>query len=135
MVFETILHERRSGSKIKKYFSLDTMKREGSELMRRDRLKQMHSLILEIEEEEERRYQFGAYSLLGDDRDAVKRYGGELRELAAWIDDIPDSQTRRAFRMKYVDGLPWSTVSIRMGYESLDGARKLVMRYLQKIEN
>ena len=67
--------------------------------MQRDRLKQMRSLILEIEEEEERRYKCGAYSLLGDDRDAVKRYGGELRELAAWIDSIPDSQTRRAFRL------------------------------------
>lgn len=100
--------------------------------MQRDRLKQMHSLILEIEEEEERRYKCGAYSLLGDDRDAVKRYGGELRELAAWIDSIPDSQTRRAFRLRYVDGLGWLDVAVRMGYSSPDGPRKVCERYLEK---
>lgn len=103
--------------------------------MQRDRLKQMHSLILEIEEEEERRYKCGAYSLLGDDRDAVKRYGGELRELAAWIDSIPDSQTRRAFRLRYVDGLSWLAVSMRLGYACEDGARKMIMRYFKKIGN
>lgn len=100
--------------------------------MRKDRLRQMHSLILEIEEEEERRYKCGAYSLLGDDRDAVKRYGGELRELAAWIDSIPDSQTRRAFRLRYVDGLDWLCVAVRMGYGSPDGPRKVCERYLEK---
>ncbi len=100
--------------------------------MQRDRLKQMRSLILEIEEEEERRYKCGAYSLLGDDRDAVKRYGGELRELAAWIDSIPDSQTRRAFRLRYVDGLSWLAVSMRLGYTCEDGARKIIARYLSK---
>lgn len=100
--------------------------------MRRDRLRQMRSLILEIEEEEERRYKCGAYSLLGDDRDAVKRYGGELRELAAWIDSIPDSQTRRAFRLRYVDGLSWLAVSMRLGYTCEDGARKIIARYLSK---
>lgn len=103
--------------------------------MQRDRLKQMRSLILEIEEEEERRYKCGAYSLLGDDRDAVKRYGGELRELAAWIDSIPDSQTRRAFRLRYVDGLSWLAVSMRLGYTCEDGARKMIMRYLEKNGN
>lgn len=100
--------------------------------MQRDRLKQMHSLILEIEEEEERRYKCGAYSLLGDDRDAVKRYGGELRELAAWIREIPDSVTRRAFLLRYVDGLGWLDVAVRMGYSSPDGPRKVCERYLEK---
>ena len=84
--------------------------------MQRDRLKQMHSLILEIEEEEERRYKCGAYSLLGDDRDAV-------------------NQTRRAFRLRYVDGLSWLAVSMRLGYACEDGARKMIMRYLKKIGN
>ena len=89
--------------------------------MQRDRLKQMRSLILEIEEEEERRYKCGAYSL--------------LRELAAWIDSIPDSQTRRAFRLRYVDGLSWLAVSMRLGYTCEDGARKMIMRYLEKNGN
>ena len=92
----------------------------------------MYSLILEIEEEEERRQKMGAYSLFGDDDEKMRRYGGELRELAAWIDSIPDSQTRRAFRLRYVDGLPWATVSMRMGYSSMDGARKIIDRYLKK---
>lgn len=98
--------------------------------MHRRRLKQMRSLILEIEEEQARQYQLGAWSLLGDGRDAMRRYGAELKELAAWIDDIPDSQTRRAFRLRYVDGLPWAAVGLRMGYASPDGPRKLCERYL-----
>ena len=35
--------------------------------MRRDELRQIRSLILEIEEEERRRYEVGAWSLFGDD--------------------------------------------------------------------
>ena len=101
--------------------------------MRRDELKQMHSLILEIEEEEARRYNLGAWSLLGDDREKVERYGDQIRALARWIDEIPDSQTRRAFRMRYMDGLDWVTVSARMGYASESGARMTCERYLNKI--
>ena len=100
--------------------------------MLRQRLKQMYSLILEIEEEEERRQKIGAYSLFGDEEEKLSRYGDELRELAAWIDSIPDSQTRRIFRMRYVDGQPWAAVSMRAGYSSVDGARKVVSRYLEK---
>lgn len=100
--------------------------------MLRQRLKQMYSLILEIEEEEERRQKMGAYSLFGDEEEKLARYGDELRELAAWIDSIPDSQTRRIFRLRYVDGLPWATVSMRMGYTCVDSARKVVERYLEK---
>ena len=100
--------------------------------MLRHRLKQMYSLILEIEEEEERRQKIGAYSLFGDEEEKLARYGGELRELASWIDSIPDSQTRRIFRMRYVDGQPWAAVSMRTGYSSVDGARKVAERYLKK---
>ena len=99
--------------------------------MLRHRLKQMYSLILEIEEEEERRQKMGAYSLFGDEDEKLSRYGDELRELAAWIDSIPDSQTRRIFRLRYVDGQPWAAVSMRTGYSSADGARKVVERYLK----
>lgn len=100
--------------------------------MLRLRLKQMYSLILEIEEEEERRQKMGAYSLFGDEEEKLLRYGDELRELAGWIDGIPDSQTRRIFRLRYVDGLPWAAVSMRAGYSSVDGARKVAERYLKK---
>lgn len=100
--------------------------------MQRDRLKQMRSLILEIEEEEERRFRLGAYSLLGDDREMLERYGGEVKELAAWIRAIPDSVTRRAFSLRYVDGLDWLDVAVRMGYGSPDGPRKVCERYLEK---
>lgn len=99
--------------------------------MTRRRLRQFHSMMLEIMEEEQRRAVFGAYSLFGDDCAVLEKYKSELQGIRAWIDHIPDSVTRRAFRLRYVDGLPWHAVSCRMGYASESGARKLCTRYLE----
>ena len=91
--------------------------------MNRDDLRQVRSLIAEIEEDAKRRETF-------DDQQAV-RYRERLREIAAWINEIGDSQTRRAFRLRYIDGLPWAAVSFRLGYGGESGARKLCERYLE----
>lgn len=98
--------------------------------MRRDDLKQLRSLIMEIEEEEERSRFFGAWSLLDDVQGRTERNQARIRMIRAWIDDIPDSITRRAFALRYLDGLRWQDVAIRMGYDSPDGPRKLCERYL-----
>lgn len=100
--------------------------------MQREQLRQVRSLLLEIEEEERRRYELGAWSLFHDDRAALARNAGTVREIAAWIEQIPDSLTRRAFKLRYVDGLSWAAVSLRMGYRCEDGARKVCERFLER---
>ncbi|MGI5965647.1 MAG: hypothetical protein ACOX65_01755 [Anaerotruncus rubiinfantis] len=105
---------------------------KGRRDMRRDELKQMHSLILEIEEEEARRYNLGAWSLFGDDSDFMKQNAEQIMRMRGWIQEIPDSVTRRAFALRYVDGLDWIDVAVRMGYSSPDGPRKVCERYLEK---
>ena len=97
-------------------------------------LRQFVSLIEEIEEEERRRESIAAYSLFGDDREMVERYRDKIEEIAGWINSIGDSITRRAFKLRYIDGLPWSAVSARMGYTSEGGARMICMRYLNQEE-
>ena len=96
--------------------------------MTRRELRQVHSLLREIEEEEERRYTNAAYSLFRDDCAVLDRYREQLSGIAAWIDQIDDSLTRRAFRLRYIDGMSWLRVSSRLGYSCPDGARKLCQR-------
>ena len=105
---------------------------KGRQDMRRDELKQMHSLIMEIEEEEARRYNLGAWSLFGDDSDFMQQNAEQIMRMRGWIQEIPDSVTRRAFALRYVDGLDWIDVAVRMGYSSPDGPRKVCERYLEK---
>lgn len=103
--------------------------------MTKKRLREVHSLMCEIIEEEERRYSNAAWSLFGDDHDVIDRYRERLADLIDWIDQIDDSQTRRAFRLRYVDGLSWLAVGLRLGYGGEAGARKLCARYLEKQKN
>lgn len=66
--------------------------------MRRDELRQIRSLILEIEEEERRRYEVGAWSLFGDDSDFLERNVEQIKRIRGWIKEIPDSVTRPGVR-------------------------------------
>lgn len=100
--------------------------------MRREQLRQVRSLLMEIEEEERRRETLGAWSLFHDDAAARARNENTLREIGAWIEQIPDSLTRRAMKLRYLDGLSWTAVSLQMGYASEAGARMLAERYLEK---
>lgn len=100
--------------------------------MTRQRLRQFNSIMAEIMEEEGRRERLGVYSLFGDDHAVIDRYRGELSDIMDWIGQIPDSLTRRAFRMRYIDGLPWIAVSCKLGYSSESGARQLCARYLKQ---
>lgn len=98
--------------------------------MTQKRLRQLTSLMAEVIESEERRYRLAAYSLFGDDEALVRRCRAEIGEIREWIDQIEDSVTRRAFRLRYLDGLSWEAVSLRLGYSTEAGARKVCARYL-----
>lgn len=98
--------------------------------MNRHELRQVRSLMNEIQEDEWRRDTCAAYSLFAEDDQQAGRYRQAVREIAGWIDQIDDSLTRRAFRLRYLDGLSWAAVSYRLGYGGESGARKLCERYL-----
>lgn len=113
-------------------------------------LRQFESLMAEIEEDrarlarlarrqEEIEYTLGVGNLIGGDdylRTAerlernIARCMGERDRIAGYIDGVPDSLTRRALRLRYVDRLPWSAVAARMGYACESGPRQLCARFL-----
>ena len=96
--------------------------------MTRERLRQVESLLLELEEERERfsrekRHRermettYGVGCLFGerpfeDARDRLRRIEAQCRdeqdEVRQWIDCVSDSMTRRALRLRYLDGKSWS---------------------------
>lgn len=118
--------------------------------MTRDRLRQFDSLLRELEEEQDRlrremrharlmEEQYGVGCLFGagylDEtwervRSLSARREAEMGEVRGYIDGVKDSMTRRALRLRYIDGLSWSEVARRMGYAEESGPRKLVERLL-----
>lgn len=100
--------------------------------MDKQKLKRLRSLILEMEEEEERQHTLGAWSLFCDDILAEEKKKEFLRSAAKEIEEIPDSLVRRAIKLHYIDGKTWAEVSFKMGYISHDNARKIVVNYFNK---
>ncbi len=114
--------------------------------MTRDRLRQYESLIQELTEEQERLAReirqrrhnealLGVGYLLGEDaveaaasrvQELAARREDEIAEVRGWIARQSDSMTRRALRLRYIDGLPWAEIARRMGYADESGPRKLV---------
>ena len=121
--------------------------------MTKDKLKQVGSLLCELEEERERfsreaRHRkrmeeaYGVGCLFGERafdqaqhrlREIEMRCEDERDAVRIWIDSIEDSMTRRALRLRYLDGRSWGECARRMGYADESGPRKLVTRYLRQI--
>ncbi len=119
--------------------------------MTKDRLKQVESLVCELEEERERfarearhhkrlEETYGVGCLFGEQAFDMARERLNLVEarcqderdtVRQWIDSVSDSMTRRALRLRYLDGKSWSECARRMGYADESGPRKLVERYLR----
>ena len=118
--------------------------------MTREQLRQYDSLVQELHEEIERMQRaerhaqlmeatYGVGCLFGSDKlDEVR---ARVRELAAqreddiaevrlWVETIPDSLTRRAFKLRFLDCLPLGEIARRMGYRSDSGPRMLCARWL-----
>ena len=119
--------------------------------MTRERLRQVDSLLSELEEERERfareaRHHrrmeevYGVGCMFGEQAfetarkrlDRIEaRCQDERDEVRQWIDGVRDSMTRRALRLRYLDGKSWAECARRMGYADESGPRKLVERYLK----
>ena len=124
--------------------------RKGGQGMTRERLRQFESLIQELHEEQERMAResrhvrrmeetYGVGCLFGVDyleatkervRELLGRREDEIAEIRLWVECIPDSLTRRAFKLRFLDGLSWGEIARRMGYGSDSGPRMLCARYL-----
>lgn len=118
--------------------------------MTRERLKQFDSLVQELHEEQERMVReqrhirrmeeiYGVGCLFGvkyieSSRERIKLLVGkredDISEIRIWVEAIPDSLTRRAFKLRFLDGMAWSDIARRMGYRSDSGPRMLCARYL-----
>ena len=112
--------------------------------MTKDRLKQVESLVCELEEERERfarearhhkriEETYGVGCLFGRNaldaaRDRLQAIEAECQDerdtVRQWIDSVSDSMTRRALRLRYLDGKSWSECARRMGYADESGPRK-----------
>ena len=57
----------------------------------------------------------------------------ELDKLIDYITDIPDSQIRQIFNLRFIDGYKWNTVADIVGGGNTEASMKMsVARYLQK---
>lgn len=67
--------------------------------------------------------------LLAELQSAKKRLSCRLQ----WIDGISDLQTRRIFRLRYVEGVSWQAIAQRAGGgNTADSVRMLAKRFLTK---
>ena len=56
----------------------------------------------------------------------------ERARLERWISEIPDSLTRQIFQHRFVDGLTWVQVALRVGGGNTEGSVKMICyRYLK----
>lgn len=57
----------------------------------------------------------------------------EYNRLMCYINGIPDPLTRQIFTLRFVNGLSWNQVALRVGGGNTgDGVRKHAMRFLHK---
>lgn len=56
-------------------------------------------------------------------------------EIEKFISTIPDSRTRRVFQYRYVDGLSWQAIAMRLGRVHESYPRKIHDRHLEGLED
>ena len=103
-------------------------------LVTKDRLRQIESLVCELEEERERfarearhhkriEETYGVGCLFGRDaldaaRDRLQAIEAECQDerdtVRQWIDSVSDSMTRRALRLRYLDGMTCEQVCVEL---------------------
>lgn len=123
--------------------------------MEKGKLKQLCGLKLEIEALEEelaeankavkrREYIFGAYRLIGDGLDEVRRiesalmdkhhdYLSVLDSCTDFIETIPEPDIRVIFHRRYVLGQRWQKIAFAVGAVCEATPRKRHDRYLQRV--
>ncbi len=109
--------------------------------MTKRELLQLRSLKAEIAEEQKRlSYMMRVYPLCDARIKAMKaqidlhinQCYDTLSKLQAYIQGIPDSELRRIFSMRYIDGLSWMQIAIRTGSYDEQVPRKKHDKYLRR---
>ena len=98
-------------------------------------LYQLKNLKKEIEEQQRRILKIDDEStrkLIGE---SLTAYWCTYVELEMYIRDIPDSFTRRIFRLRFIDGYTWNRIAILVGgNQTGDSIRKICKRFIKDNE-
>ena len=58
----------------------------------------------------------------------------EYRKLNHFINSIQDSETRRIFRLRYMEGLSWQAIAMRIGEHDESYPRRKHKKYLENLK-
>lgn len=94
-------------------------------------LYQLKDLKNEIEEQKRRLTKIDNEELKAMLNASLTAYWRTYIDLEMFIRNIPDSFTRRIFRMRFIDGYTWNKIAILVGgNQTGDSIRKIVTRFL-----
>lgn len=94
-------------------------------------LYQLKDLKKEIEEQQRRISKIDNDELKAMLNASLTAYWRTYIDLEMYISNIPDSFTRRIFRMRFIDLYTWNKIAILLGgNQTGDSVRKIVTRYL-----
>ena len=65
---------------------------------------------------------------------ALDRAMAEYEAVAMWIASVECPQLRCIFRKRYLDGLPWTAIALKLGGGTADSVRMTVKRYMDRLE-
>lgn len=94
-------------------------------------LYQLKDLKKEIEEQKRRISRIDDDELKAILNDSLTAYWRTYVNLEMYISNIPDSFTRRIFRLRFIDGYTWNKIAILVGgNQTGDSIRKICKRFL-----
>ena len=94
-------------------------------------LYQLKNLKKEIEEQQRRLKNIDDEGVKKLIRESLTAYWRTYVKLEMYISNIPDSFTRRIFRLRFIDGHTWDRIAILVGgNQTGDSIRKIVKRFL-----
>ncbi len=94
-------------------------------------LYQLRDLKKEIDEQQRRIAKIDNDELRAMLNSNLTAYWRTYIDLEMYINNIPDSFTRRIFRLRFIDGFTWNRIAVRVGgNQTGDSVRKIVKRFL-----
>ena len=94
-------------------------------------LYQLRDLKKEIDEQQRRIAKIDNDELKAMLNSNLTAYWRTYIDLEMYINNIPDSFTRRIFRLRFIDGFTWNRIAVLVGgNQTCDSVRKIVKRFL-----
>ena len=96
-------------------------------------LYQLKDLKKEIEEQKRRVSKIDNDELRSILNMNMTEYWRKYIDLEMYINNIPDSFTRRIFRLRFIDGYTWNRIAFLVGgNQTGDSIRKICKRFLER---